>query len=92
MSTFENNIAKAEAYLARFRARGVLNHIDGEAVPAADGTTFDIISPVDLKVLAKVAHAWRKIEAQNTAEPECVLEHGQLVAGIEDKIACSTGW
>uniref|UniRef100_UPI00262FE7C5 aldehyde dehydrogenase family protein n=1 Tax=uncultured Rhizobium sp. TaxID=155567 RepID=UPI00262FE7C5 len=56
MSTFEDNIAKAETYLARFRKDGVLNHIDGQAVAAADGTTFDIISPVDLKVLAKVAH------------------------------------
>jgi 5-carboxymethyl-2-hydroxymuconic-semialdehyde dehydrogenase len=57
MSTLEENIAKAEAYLARFRKDGVLNHIAGEAIPAVDGTTFDIISPVDLKVLAKVAHS-----------------------------------
>nr|WP_316651196.1 5-carboxymethyl-2-hydroxymuconate semialdehyde dehydrogenase [uncultured Gellertiella sp.] len=55
MSTFEDNLKKAEAYLARFRKDGVLNHIDGQTVPAADGERFDIISPVDLKVLASVA-------------------------------------
>ncbi len=53
--TLEGNLAAAERYLARFRVAGVLNHINGAAVPAADGQTFDIISPVDLKPLAKVA-------------------------------------
>jgi 5-carboxymethyl-2-hydroxymuconic-semialdehyde dehydrogenase len=52
----ENNIKKAEGYLARFKNEGVLNHINGEAVPALDGSTFEIISPVDLKPLARVAH------------------------------------
>lgn len=55
MSTLQENIAKAEAYLARFQAQGVLNRIGGEDVAAADGTTFETISPVDLKPLAKVA-------------------------------------
>ncbi|MBC7312799.1 MAG: aldehyde dehydrogenase family protein, partial [Rhizobium sp.] len=55
MSKLDENIAKAEGYLARFKADGVLNHIAGESVPAADGTTFEIISPVDLKPVAKVA-------------------------------------
>jgi 5-carboxymethyl-2-hydroxymuconic-semialdehyde dehydrogenase len=56
MSALDANLAKAQAYLARFRDHGVLNHIAGAAVPAADGATFDTISPVDLKPLAKVAH------------------------------------
>ncbi|MDR3376832.1 MAG: 5-carboxymethyl-2-hydroxymuconate semialdehyde dehydrogenase [Ancalomicrobiaceae bacterium] len=56
MSTLQHNIAKAEAYLRRFGTDGVLNHIGGEAVPALDGATFESISPVDLKPLAKVAH------------------------------------
>ncbi len=56
MSELETNIAKAEGYIARFRKDGVLNHINGQAVPADDGTTFETISPVDLKPLAKVAH------------------------------------
>ena len=55
MPTFEENLAKADTYLARFRADGVLNQIDGEAVPASGGETFDTISPVDLKPLARVA-------------------------------------
>jgi len=56
MSSFEENLKKAEHYLARFREQGVLNQIGGEAVPAADGTTFETISPVNLEPLAKIAH------------------------------------
>ena len=55
MSKLEENIAKAEAYLARFREQGVMNRIAGEDLPAADGVTFETISPVDLKPLATVA-------------------------------------
>ena len=55
MSILADNIARAEAYLARFRAEGVMNHIGGASVAAASGATFDTISPVDLSVLAKVA-------------------------------------
>ena len=51
----QENIAKAETYLARFKENGVLNRIAGEDVPAADGATFETISPVDLKPLATVA-------------------------------------
>jgi 5-carboxymethyl-2-hydroxymuconic-semialdehyde dehydrogenase len=56
MPALEANLAKANKYLARFRDGCVLNQIGGEAVPASDGATFDTISPVDLKLLAKVAH------------------------------------
>jgi 5-carboxymethyl-2-hydroxymuconic-semialdehyde dehydrogenase len=56
MSALEGNLAKANKYLARFRADCVLNQIGGEAVPAVDGATFETISPVDLKPLGKVAH------------------------------------
>ena len=56
MSDLATNLAKADAYLARFRTDGVHNHIGGKAMPALDGTTFEIISPVDLKPLAQVAH------------------------------------
>jgi 5-carboxymethyl-2-hydroxymuconic-semialdehyde dehydrogenase len=55
MSILNNNIAKAENHLKKFE-HGVMNHIAGEKVPAIDGTTFEIISPVDLKPLARVAH------------------------------------
>ena len=55
MSKLEDNIARAEQYLARFRAEGIKNQINGEAVPAKGGETFETISPIDLKPLAKVA-------------------------------------
>ncbi|MCR5855727.1 5-carboxymethyl-2-hydroxymuconate semialdehyde dehydrogenase [Mesorhizobium sp. J428] len=54
--TLQDNLKKAEAWLARFREQGVQNHIGGKAVPAVDGSTFESISPVDLKPLAQVAH------------------------------------
>ena len=52
MSVLDDNIARAEGYLKRFREGGVLNHIGGESVPAASGETFETISPVDLAPLA----------------------------------------
>jgi 5-carboxymethyl-2-hydroxymuconic-semialdehyde dehydrogenase len=55
MSKLQENSAKAEAYLARFKEKGVLNRIGGEDVPAEDGANFETISPIDLKPLAKVA-------------------------------------
>jgi 5-carboxymethyl-2-hydroxymuconic-semialdehyde dehydrogenase len=55
MSELERNIAKAEGYLKRFRDEGVLNHIGGEAAAAAGGETFEVISPVDLKPIARAA-------------------------------------
>ncbi|WP_157018195.1 5-carboxymethyl-2-hydroxymuconate semialdehyde dehydrogenase [Mesorhizobium xinjiangense] len=56
MPTMNDNLAKAETYLERFRKDGVLNQVGGQAVPAASGRTFETISPVDLKPLARVAH------------------------------------
>lgn len=53
--TASANIARAQTYLDRFRTDGVLNHIGGQAVAAASGKTFEIISPVDLQPLAQVA-------------------------------------
>ena len=53
--TLESNIAKAKAYMARFASEGVMNHIDGENVPAKSGKTFETVSPVDLARLANVA-------------------------------------
>ncbi|MBL1266493.1 MAG: 5-carboxymethyl-2-hydroxymuconate semialdehyde dehydrogenase [Halomonas sp.] len=55
MSTLQDNIARAQQYMQRFKEQGVLNHINGESVPAQSGATFDTISPVDLKPLASVA-------------------------------------
>ncbi|MDH6233555.1 5-carboxymethyl-2-hydroxymuconic-semialdehyde dehydrogenase [Mesorhizobium soli] len=55
MSKLDENIAKAEDFLARFREHDVLNHINGESVPAVSGERFETISPIDLKPIAKVA-------------------------------------
>ena len=55
MSDFATNLARAETYLARFRRDGVMNHIAGQPVPAIDGTTFESLSPVDRKPMARVA-------------------------------------
>lgn len=56
MTNLQTNLAKAREYLARFSDNACLNQIDGEAVAAADGTTFEIVSPVDLKPIARAAH------------------------------------
>lgn len=55
MAALDDNLRKAEAYLERFRSAGVLNQIGGEAVAAADGSTYETLSPIDLKPIAKVA-------------------------------------
>lgn len=57
MAALEQNLDKADAYLARFREAGVPNHIGGKAVMAASGATFETISPIDLKPLATVARS-----------------------------------
>ncbi|MGO3699736.1 MULTISPECIES: 5-carboxymethyl-2-hydroxymuconate semialdehyde dehydrogenase [Halomonas] len=56
MSQLNDNIARAQDYMKRFRDQGVLNHINGESVPADSGKTFETLSPVDLAPLANVAH------------------------------------
>ncbi len=55
MSDFATNLARAEMHLGRFRTEGVLNHIAGQPMAALDGETFETISPIDLKPLARVA-------------------------------------
>ncbi len=57
MSALEANLAKAEQVSRAVSARKACKTmIGGAAVPASDGTTFETISPVDFKPLAKVAH------------------------------------
>jgi 5-carboxymethyl-2-hydroxymuconic-semialdehyde dehydrogenase len=88
----ENNIKKAEAYLQRFKNHGVLNHINGEALPAVDATTFEIISPIDLKPLANVARGKaadidRAANAAKTAFPAWAAMPGDARKKILHKIA-----
>ncbi|MGB0506470.1 MAG: 5-carboxymethyl-2-hydroxymuconate semialdehyde dehydrogenase [Pikeienuella sp.] len=54
MSDLDNNISKAEGYLARFRDGGVLNRIGGIDVPGGGGV-FENISPVDGGTLCNIA-------------------------------------
>ena len=53
MSELEANIAKAEAYLERFRETGVRNRIGGEDWQAAQ--TFETLCPANGRPLCKVA-------------------------------------
>jgi len=92
MSKLDENLKKAEAYLARFARDGVKNQIGGEAVDAADGAVFESISPVDLKVLAKVAHGKaadidRAARAAKAAFPEWRAMPGDQRKKLLHKVA-----
>ena len=52
--TLEDNLAKLDGYLARFRETGILNRIGGKDCPGTKGT-FTTISPVDKSPIAEVA-------------------------------------
>ncbi|HEX7089561.1 MAG TPA: 5-carboxymethyl-2-hydroxymuconate semialdehyde dehydrogenase [Longimicrobiales bacterium] len=54
MTPLEDNVAKAERHLARFAAQPVGHFIDGAAEPVT-GETFDDSSPIDGRVIARVA-------------------------------------
>ncbi|TGQ74399.1 MAG: 5-carboxymethyl-2-hydroxymuconate semialdehyde dehydrogenase [Mesorhizobium sp.] len=92
MSDLEGNLKKAETYLARFKRNGVLNQIGGEAVPAADGSTFEILSPVDLQPLAKVARGGsadidRAAKAAKAAFPAWAAMPGETRKKLLHRIA-----
>ena len=55
MSKFDENLARVDQYLQRFREVGVQNHIGGNSVPSVAGATFEDTSPVDDAHLADVA-------------------------------------
>ncbi len=55
MSELKSNIDDLSDYLARFKQAGVLNQIGGKAVSAISGETFDNHSPVDGKLICKIA-------------------------------------
>ncbi|MGL3111296.1 5-carboxymethyl-2-hydroxymuconate semialdehyde dehydrogenase [Bradyrhizobium sp. BR 1432] len=92
MSKLQENIAKAERHLARFRETGVLNRIGGEDIPAADNVTFETISPVDLKPLAKVSHGKaadidRAARAAQAAFPQWAETSGDARKELLHKVA-----
>ena len=57
MSELDRNLAKLDGYLARFRDRGILNQIAGQAEPAASGKIFETHSPVDESLICSVARS-----------------------------------
>jgi 5-carboxymethyl-2-hydroxymuconic-semialdehyde dehydrogenase len=92
MSKLQENIDKAERHLARFKEKGVLNRIGGDDVPAADGATFETISPVDLKPLAKVAQGKaadidRAAKAAHAAFPQWAETSGEARKALLHKVA-----
>ncbi|MDQ0137687.1 5-carboxymethyl-2-hydroxymuconic-semialdehyde dehydrogenase [Neorhizobium galegae] len=91
MPKLDENIEKAKTYLAKFD-KGVLNRIAGEDVAALDGTTFETISPVDLKPLAKVAYGKAAdidlaAKAAKAAFPEWAAVSGEARKKILHKVA-----
>ncbi|WP_119396824.1 5-carboxymethyl-2-hydroxymuconate semialdehyde dehydrogenase [Pannonibacter phragmitetus] len=93
MPSLEDNIARASAFLARFEA-GVKNRIGGGDVDALDGTQFETISPVDLKVLARVAHGKaadidRAAKAAKAAFPAWAALSGEARRDILNRIAAA---
>jgi 5-carboxymethyl-2-hydroxymuconic-semialdehyde dehydrogenase len=92
MSDLDSNLAKAETYLARFRHDGVLNHINGESLPASDGGTFESISPVDMTPLATVARGTaqdidRAAKAARAAFPAWAAMNGDARKALLHRIA-----
>jgi 5-carboxymethyl-2-hydroxymuconic-semialdehyde dehydrogenase len=92
MATFAENIKNAEGYLARFKADGVQNFIGGETCAAANGATFEIISPVDLKPLANVSRGTaadidRAAKAAKAAFPAWAALAGDKRKALLHKIA-----
>ncbi|MAQ84949.1 5-carboxymethyl-2-hydroxymuconate semialdehyde dehydrogenase [Psychromarinibacter halotolerans] len=57
MAELQNNLARLQDYLAPYRDGMVTNLIDGKAVPAQSGATFQTTSPVDDSVIATVARS-----------------------------------
>ena len=55
MSVLQENIAKLDGYLTRFRQIGIMNRIDGKDVAGSQGV-FETTSPVDKSVICSVAH------------------------------------
>ena len=92
MSSFQDNQRKAATYLERFAREGVKNQIAGEAVDAASGETFETMSPIDLKPLAKVARGKaedidRAAKAAKAAFPAWAAMNGDKRKALLHKVA-----
>ncbi|WP_136443849.1 5-carboxymethyl-2-hydroxymuconate semialdehyde dehydrogenase [Pacificoceanicola onchidii] len=70
MSALDDNIAKLDGFLGRFRETGILNRIAGADVAGSEGV-FQSTSPVDKSVICEVAHgSAADIDAAATAASE----------------------
>jgi 5-carboxymethyl-2-hydroxymuconic-semialdehyde dehydrogenase len=92
MSDLAANIARAKSYLARFHQDGVMNHIGGDSVAAADGLTFQSVSPVDMEPLATVARGTaadidRAAKAAKAAFPAWAAMSGEARKALLHRIA-----
>ncbi len=92
MTILLENLKRAEGFLAKFKANGVQNHINGESIAAIDGDSFEIISPIDLKPLARVAHGKtadidRAAKAAKAAFPAWAAIPGEKRKALLHKIA-----
>ncbi|HEY8268505.1 MAG TPA: 5-carboxymethyl-2-hydroxymuconate semialdehyde dehydrogenase [Xanthobacteraceae bacterium] len=88
---FIDNQQRAEAYLARFKSGPVPHWIDGKA-DAGSGHTFDDLSPVDGRVLAKIARGQaadidRAAKAAARAFPAWSKTSGEQRKALLHKIA-----
>ena len=73
MSGLDDNLAKLDGFLARFRESGILNRIAGTDAPGA--ATYQSISPVDKSIICDVARGGaadigRAAEAAHNAFPD----------------------
>jgi len=57
MAALENNLEKLQTALQQFKQSGVMNHINGQDVPANSGAQFQSISPIDESVICAVARS-----------------------------------
>lgn len=85
MSDLAKNLAKAETYLNRFRRDGILNHIAGESVAAADGGTFESLSPVDMTSLATVARGKREDIDRAAKAAKAAFPAWAAMSGVDRK-------
>ena len=85
MSEFNENIDKLGGFLRPMKANGIHHHINGEAVAAASGTTFDSTSPVDGSAICSVAKGNEDDIARATAAAKAAFPAWRDMAGTERK-------
>ncbi|HET8697827.1 MAG TPA: aldehyde dehydrogenase family protein, partial [Gammaproteobacteria bacterium] len=81
--SFADNVANGERYLERFARDGVQHFIDGAAVPARSGRTFETSSPHDGRVLARVAQGDAADVGAAAAAAEGAFPKWRAVPGAE---------